>query len=796
MPYNNQTKRITAPVSMSDVREALGVSFDDLDDLCNADTVNMWSKCKPVQVISLSPYDWDWWRGDDGSCGIRPKNIYTSLESLESGLLSGDIGFERIKPTSYFRLADFEGYRHDAPPPFGQIAAQSVKATSEGYMVLTEDVNAPDLNMDDIRMPSVDGEQFHPSSFGIMLTNGTNTYFASSPVVDSLGVLFSSSVPNGQYTAYAFLCNQPLSVGETPSIRFAACGAGRPPVAVTLEEKKMYWEDDFWAAWSTSEAWTIIAVGHINRPWPGLASQTMYAVYISANPDGSDEIMLDYYIGYAYEGTAPVVLSLFKDKGFVANAAAYRDRAKYIRMAVYNTDISTPWIPISGQPLTTGGNTPNTSGLTITLRAERIATNRTYVKYSIDFYNHGTSIGMIDKSSCLQSDATGWFVDIETLGMYGKNLMPGQTITVEGQIYVGTEHQTLRVESGMNNCTLYSNSVNVGQGTGTSGGDTDPDDPIKGTIVAQIDASRNGTSVTYYVSLRNTGEVTLTASNMQIVRAMSESETNPAFVTNLNPSTESVGRYENKKIVSAATCNIPEDIPYIGIKGTGFATAWAWIGTGTATIFTFEAVLTEASRYSAQPERVLYKAYLKNTGSEKGRVSGVVIKKKNNSTNLITTVVNIGDVDLAVGQTRNFDNSVDVGEDWCSIGLDYAGNGSINWIDVGNVPVTEAKVSASVKNPMRDVDSVNTVTYLLKITSSSVQSFTCHNVTVLVSPTGSLVDSVSVDLIGDVTVSSSSSYTVNRMTMATPYYKYIAVVFDEFAGDPAWTVIPDGGLAT
>lgn len=48
MSYNSETGIISAPVSIDDVKQALGESSDDLATLCNSDGIFPWSRCKPI----------------------------------------------------------------------------------------------------------------------------------------------------------------------------------------------------------------------------------------------------------------------------------------------------------------------------------------------------------------------------------------------------------------------------------------------------------------------------------------------------------------------------------------------------------------------------------------------------------------------------------------------------------------------------------------------------------------------------------------------------------------------------
>lgn len=48
MPYNSDSGIISAPVSINDVKQALGESSNDLATLCKSENINIWSKYKPI----------------------------------------------------------------------------------------------------------------------------------------------------------------------------------------------------------------------------------------------------------------------------------------------------------------------------------------------------------------------------------------------------------------------------------------------------------------------------------------------------------------------------------------------------------------------------------------------------------------------------------------------------------------------------------------------------------------------------------------------------------------------------
>ena len=48
MSYNSDSGIISAPVSIDDVKRALGESSNDLATLCKSENINIWSKYKPI----------------------------------------------------------------------------------------------------------------------------------------------------------------------------------------------------------------------------------------------------------------------------------------------------------------------------------------------------------------------------------------------------------------------------------------------------------------------------------------------------------------------------------------------------------------------------------------------------------------------------------------------------------------------------------------------------------------------------------------------------------------------------
>lgn len=147
MSYNSATKRITAPVSIKDVQQCLGVSDTDLGTLCQKSNVNMWSKCKPVEPSNGQPViealklpnqgvtDNKTFKTINGTWGLKVVDengyIITSPLTLDEiytrwgwsgdsygyvAALINNTRWTHDYPYSVFRLTDFANYAHTAAP--------------------------------------------------------------------------------------------------------------------------------------------------------------------------------------------------------------------------------------------------------------------------------------------------------------------------------------------------------------------------------------------------------------------------------------------------------------------------------------------------------------------------------------------------------------------------------------------------------------------------------------------------------------------------------------------------------
>jgi hypothetical protein len=119
MSYSNG--KITAPISISDVANALGSGSYDLGTLCNHDNINPASRNKPIVYPTVAALTDEQRQGTDsdkndgyyyGVKCIYRKDVIKSLTFLH------DCNYSYKKPTggtaAPFRLTDFEDYYHNA----------------------------------------------------------------------------------------------------------------------------------------------------------------------------------------------------------------------------------------------------------------------------------------------------------------------------------------------------------------------------------------------------------------------------------------------------------------------------------------------------------------------------------------------------------------------------------------------------------------------------------------------------------------------------------------------------------
>ena len=188
---------ITRPVVLTanggDIGRALGLSSGDLGYLIVNGAINPWAKYKPVRLNTLADTGESsteyptYWQANDGGCGFDiPKNTNPGASpGTTSGawykLLHSSMLWTYQRPTGDinvwpFRQLDFDGYDHNAVPPFADTPLTTVMLANDGSLTLNYDVNDGDsrsLHLSDLKVNNVALSQWY---YGVLVYYSNNQY--------------------------------------------------------------------------------------------------------------------------------------------------------------------------------------------------------------------------------------------------------------------------------------------------------------------------------------------------------------------------------------------------------------------------------------------------------------------------------------------------------------------------------------------------------------------------------------------------------------------------------------------
>lgn len=223
----NSNGVITAPIGLVDVQQVLGESSTDLATLCLSNNINMWAKYKPIVLGTVGHNDANWWKGTFGNCGIRAQGIYTTQRANIPSLYTNDQknGWEYEKPSggssSPYRLADFEGYNHNAIPPIANFGGSSrvVRSNACSFSVAYNAGGNSSLAITDI---SVLGTSFADMYFGVLCKLGSTSVILTSDRTFGNGgdmvTIPRYTLSLGNYTVYPFLAENQIELNSAESV--------------------------------------------------------------------------------------------------------------------------------------------------------------------------------------------------------------------------------------------------------------------------------------------------------------------------------------------------------------------------------------------------------------------------------------------------------------------------------------------------------------------------------------------------------------------------------------------------
>lgn len=215
--------KITAPVSIDDLKSLFGEGSGDLATLCTSPKINVWAKYKPT--VFPSPFPDDWYKAKDGNYGINItiENGKSNWKDLVAEYSKANNGYGTLydKPTggasSPYRLGDFRGYFHNANPEVRDYLGKNVFIReSDNNQILTE-YNA--ISADGDQVSYFDFAAFKDKYFGYIITDKSKSTLQLITTASSAGT-FTVRLPKnalqvGDYLAFPMFCSHNYSSDHT-----------------------------------------------------------------------------------------------------------------------------------------------------------------------------------------------------------------------------------------------------------------------------------------------------------------------------------------------------------------------------------------------------------------------------------------------------------------------------------------------------------------------------------------------------------------------------------------------------
>ena len=214
--------KITAPVSVDDVKSLLGESSNDLATLCKSSKINVWAKYKPTDYNAAFTDNWS--KGKDGNYGlnITVDNRVSSWSALVAEYSKPNNGYSNIykRPsggaTSPYRLGDFRGYNHKAKPEISDYLA-ATNYIEDSPISLSVAYNAITVDGDQVSYKDV--EVYKGLYFGYVITDisgKTLKLLATASTTSSYEVRIAArTLLAGNYRLYPMFCNVDYSTNHT-----------------------------------------------------------------------------------------------------------------------------------------------------------------------------------------------------------------------------------------------------------------------------------------------------------------------------------------------------------------------------------------------------------------------------------------------------------------------------------------------------------------------------------------------------------------------------------------------------
>lgn len=207
--------KITAPVSIDDVKSVLGYGSNDLASLCTYEGINMWAKYKPVDSDNAFLDINTGWKGKRNDCNINyPKA--TSIYDIKGYYSQADNGFTHRTASAPYRLGDFRGYNHNARSEYLGISTTS--PSTEDAVSISAAYNLQSVDSDWISMKDLLNDDNITYHFGVLLYNNNGNKLQYMRTSDTNVVKFTK-VNAGTYTVYPFMSSVDYASSDFPQLQ-------------------------------------------------------------------------------------------------------------------------------------------------------------------------------------------------------------------------------------------------------------------------------------------------------------------------------------------------------------------------------------------------------------------------------------------------------------------------------------------------------------------------------------------------------------------------------------------------
>lgn len=242
-----------------------------------------WNTITQLDRTSPNPSSWrwkdtaDWWKGDDGKCGLRIESFVdfgsmTNPASFLYKLISGALGWTYVYPTSKFRAFDLIQYKSDAIKPVSDtLPSTDVWISTQGVLEFGYDIqniDSDNLSLADISVNDIPLSQHY---LGVVLYRDTKWWALTSTAklgTGSAGIrIEDASSLVGQWSVIPFLSATQMTINSTIGEGQYCSFDVTTPQVITIRTSGTIIElyvNAYWNEMGTQVSWELVVQSNQN----------------------------------------------------------------------------------------------------------------------------------------------------------------------------------------------------------------------------------------------------------------------------------------------------------------------------------------------------------------------------------------------------------------------------------------------------------------------------------------------------------------------------------------------------